>query len=125
MRTIEIPRKDWQRALDEFSTVHDGWLVSLDVLGPTLGVQPEIRDLPLRGVTAEAGGPDPTIMISAARDDGEHITHIIHSPTHVRLEKTNEGADVALQVESLEGMATILRFKTVALPENVDGMPAR
>jgi hypothetical protein len=117
MRTIEVPEKDWARTLDEFSAVHEGWLISLDVLGPALGVQPQIRDLPLRGVTSENTPRDPAITIAAARSDGEHITHIIHSPTHVRIAQTAEGADVALEIESAEGNAAILRFKTVALPE--------
>jgi len=34
--------------------------------------------------------------------------------THVRIERTNEGADVALQIESEEGLAAILRFTTTA-----------
>jgi hypothetical protein len=34
MHTIEVPQKDWARTLDEFSAIHNGWLVSLDVMGP-------------------------------------------------------------------------------------------
>lgn len=123
METIDVAVKDWARTLDEFSAIHDGWLVSVDVIGPDLGVQPQIRDLPLRGVTAEIALHEPVITIEASRGDGEHITHIIHAPTHVRIERTNEGADVALEIESEEGTAAILRFKAVALPEIVDGMP--
>lgn len=122
MRTVEIPQKDWVRTLNEFSAIHEGWLVSLDVLAPTVGVRPQIRELPLRGVTAESGTHGSAIMIAAARADGEHITHIIHSPTHVRIERTDEGADVALEIESDEGTAAILRFKTTALPNTVDGV---
>jgi len=123
MQTIEVPQKDWSRRLDEFSALHDGWLVSVDVMGPAVGVQPQIRDLPLRGITAETGSRAPAITIAAARQDGEQITHIIHSPTRVRLERTNEGADAALQIESREGTAAILRFRHVAPAESVDELP--
>jgi hypothetical protein len=123
MRTIEVPQKDWTRTLDEFSAIHEGWLVSLDVMGPTLGAQHQLRDLPLLGITAELGPREPAITIAAARADGEQFTHVIHAPTHVRIERTNDGADVALEVESSDGNAAILRFKTVALPETVDGVP--
>jgi Family of unknown function (DUF5335) len=123
MQTIEVPQKDWGRRLDEFSALHDGWLVSVDLMGPALGVQPQIRDLLLRGITAETDPRAPAITIAAARHDGEHITHIIHSPTRVRIERTNEGADAALQIESREGTAAILRFRHVALAETVDGLP--
>ena len=123
MRTIEVPQKDWARTLDEFSSLHDGWLVSLDVLAPEFGVQPEFHDMPLRGVTAETTSGEPSITIAAARGDGEQITHIIHDPTHVRIERTNDGADVALQIESEEGTSAILKFKTVVRPDTVDGVP--
>jgi uncharacterized protein DUF5335 len=123
MQTIEIPPGDWARSLNEFSAMHDGWLISIDVLSNTLGAQPQIRELPLRGISAELRGADSTIAISAARADGEHITHIIHAPTRVRIERTPEGADVALQIESAEGTAAIVRFKTATLPVTVDGLP--
>jgi hypothetical protein len=122
MRTVEVPKKDWARALDEFSALHQGWLVSLDVVAPALGVQPQIRELPLRGVTTEPGPRGPAIAISAARFDGEQITHLIPSPTHVRIERTNEGADVALEIESDEGLAAILRFKTTAPSDAAEGV---
>lgn len=122
MRTIEIPLRDWSRALDEFSAVHEGWIVSLELLAPSLGAQPEIHDLPLLGITAETDAPTPTITIAAARSSGDHITHAIHSPSRVRLERTEDGADVALQIESAEGTTAILRFRTAALPETVDGV---
>jgi hypothetical protein len=123
MRTIDVAQKDWTRTLDQFSAVHDGWLVSLEVVGPLLGAQPQIHELPLRGITAETGSPNPVIAIAAARADGEHITHIIHAPIQVQIEQTNEGADVALQIRSGDGTASILRFKTVAMADTVDGVP--
>jgi len=122
MRTIDVPQRDWTRTLDQFSAVHDGWLVSLEVVGPLLGAQPQIRELPLRGITAETGSPDPVITIAAAQADGEQITHIIHAPTQVQIERTNDGADVALQIRSGDGTASILRFRTVALADSVDGI---
>jgi hypothetical protein len=123
MRTIDVPRQDWTRTLDRFSAVHDGWLVSLEVIGPALGAQPQIRDLPLRGVTAEAATRDPVITIAAASPNGDEITHVVHAPQRVQIEQTNEGADVALQIQSGDGTSSILRFKTIALADSVDGMP--
>jgi hypothetical protein len=123
MQTIEIPANDWMRALNEFSAVHDGWLVSLELLSPEYGAQPQVRDLPLLGVTAEPRSGSGVITISAARSDGELFTHLIAHPTHVRIERTDEGADAALQIESAEGGAAILRFRKAALPAAVDGTP--
>jgi uncharacterized protein DUF5335 len=116
MQTVEVPQREWGHALDMFSVLHEGTLVSLDLIGPTLGVQPQIRELPFRGVTAESGSRGPSIIISAAGSDGEHITHLISSPTHVRIERSNDGADVALQIESEDGLSAILRFRPVLAP---------
>jgi hypothetical protein len=125
MQTIEIQPGRWPQALAEFSALHEGWLVSVDILSPEIGAQPELRDLPLRGVVAEPARIGGMITISAAQLDGQHITHTIHSPTRVRLERTDKGADAAMQIESMEGITTILRLKTPAAPETVDGMPGR
>jgi Family of unknown function (DUF5335) len=121
MRTTEIPRADWSRVLAEFSAVHDGWLVSLDILSPDLGAQPDIIDLPLVGITFEnirAG----TVTISAGRSAAAEITHTIQAPSHVWVERTDAGADAVLAIESADGAKTILRLRTAALPETVDGI---
>ena len=121
MRTPEIPRDDWSRVLAEFSTTHYGWLVSLDILSPDIGAQPDITDLPLVGVTFEdirAG----TVTISAGRSAVPEITHTIQAPSHIWVERTDDGADAALEIESADGAKTILRFRTAALPETVDGI---
>jgi len=111
MRTVEVPEKDWSRTLDEFSANHEGALFSLELLAPAIGAQEEIRELPLLGITAETGAREATITIAAARPDGQQITHIIHAPTHLRIERTNDGVDLAVQVESTEGTVAILSFK--------------
>ena len=124
MQTVEIPRPAWTSTLDNFSEIHEGWLVSLDVLGPAIGAQPEVSNLPLLGVTAERGA-DAAITISAGRSPSEHVTHTIHAPSRVYLERREDGADVALEIESADGTRSILRFRTTALPETVDGIPHR
>lgn len=123
MRTVVIPRADWPAKLDEFSTVHDGWRVSLDVLTPELGAQPELENVPLRGVTAELGTADPVITIAAGWKDAEQITHSIHDPMRVQLEQNDSGADVALAIEAGDHSKAILRITSPATPETVDGIP--
>ena len=121
MQTIEIPRCDWSGALDEFSKIHDGWLVSLEIEDKTLGTEQEFRLIPLLGITAEPsdGG---TISIAVAEPTGVHLTHLIHSPTHVVLDKTDAGASAALKIESADGKRAVLRFRSAVLPETVDGI---
>lgn len=121
LSTIEIPRDEWTHTLNEFNAIHDGWLVSLDILSAAIGAQPEITNLPLVGVTFEADNRG-TMTVTAARSAAGHITHTIQAPSHVWIERTDAGADVALAVESADGTKMILRFKTAALPETVDGI---
>ena len=61
----EIPRDEWAGFLDSFSRQHEGWLVSLEVLGAEIGAQAEAQELPLEGVTAElrGGGEDAVTII--------------------------------------------------------------
>jgi Family of unknown function (DUF5335) len=125
MQTVEIPHEAWARTLNEFTAIHEGWVVSLDVLSPAMGAQPEINNLPLLGVSADRVDHEDAITISAARTAAEHITHTIRAATRVYIERREDGADVALQIESADGTKTILRFRTTALPETLDGVVGR
>jgi Family of unknown function (DUF5335) len=124
MRTIEVPREAWARRLNEFTAIHDGWLVSLEVTGPEIGAQPQVDNLPLLGVSADRVDHDGSIAISVARSGAEHLTHIIRDVRHVAIEQTDEGADMAMQIEAGDGTIAILRFRAAALPETVDGLVA-
>jgi hypothetical protein len=125
METVEILREDWSRRLNEFTAIHEGWLVSLDILGAEFGAQPAIDNLPLVGVSADRVNLDGTIVLSVALSRGDHFTHVIEAVTHIYLERTDDGADAALQIESADGTKAILRFRATALPETVDGVVAR
>ena len=121
MRTIEIPRKQWSDRLDEFTRMHEGWPVALDILGESIGAQSEFHLLSLAGVTAEPcdGG---TISITATLPAGGFLTHTIHSPVRVFIETTDAGADAALAIESADGTKAILQFRIApAVPGLVRG----
>ena len=124
MQTVEIRRETWSQALAEFSAVHEGWLISVDILGSVLGAQHQINDLPLVGVVTEPqNGGCVTIAVAMSRID--QTTHLVQSPARIWIERTDAGADVALQIEATDGTRTIVRFRTPALPETVDGAPRR
>ena len=111
MHTVKIPQKDWGTRLDKLSQAFEGWLVSLDLIAQSDGELREFRQMPLVGITAEPNGP---IIIAVAEPTGDHVTHIIHSPTRVLLEKTESGAHAALQIYSGDGTKAVLRFRTTA-----------
>jgi hypothetical protein len=121
MQTVEITEADWAGRLDEFATVHDGWLVSVDVLNPEIGAQRQVDNLPLLGVSADGVKHDGSVAVSVARPGGTHFTHVIRNVKRIYLEQTSDGADAGLQIESGDGTKTIVRFRVLALPETVDG----
>lgn len=109
MQTLTIPPEQWKTRLNKLSESFEGWLVSLDVIPHADGRLREFRHIPLLGITAEPNGP---IVISVAEVTGEHVSHIIHSPTRVLLDKTDSGANAALEVESADGERAVLRFRS-------------
>jgi hypothetical protein len=121
-RTVEVPREAWLSTLDEFTRLHEGWLVSLDVLKADLGAQSAIEELPLLGISADRLEHDGTIAISVARSGSEHLTHFVQAVTRMYREQRPDGADVALQLESADGTRTIIRFRVAAAPETVNGI---
>ena len=124
MRTIEIPRKEWLARLDEFTRIHEGWLVSLD-LEDADGVQTAIDSLPLFGISVDRAAAAAAIVISVARSPGEHVTHVTGTVTRLLLQVTDEGADAGLELEFRDATRAALRLRTAARPETVDGIAAR
>lgn len=123
MRTREISRSEWPEFFDSFSRQHEGWLVTLEILGLEIGAQVEERELAFEGIVAEwdeVQGDEIAIMIGAKPDD--HITHSISRPTEVSLEQTDEGADAALAIKSADGVTALMRFRSPMLPEMVDAV---
>jgi len=119
----EISRDEWAGFLDSFSRQHEGWLVRLEVLGAEIGAQVEAQELPLEGITAELkGGGEGAVTIILGGGSRERVTHNISRPTHVRIEQTESGADMTLQIESGGGVTTLVRFRSAVLPETVDGV---
>ena len=119
----EIPRDEWVEYLDAFSRQHEDWLVTVEVLGAEVGAQVEAQALPLRGVTAELkGGGDASITIIVGGKEAGRVTHTVIRPAHVRIEQAESGADMTLQIEAEDGVATLVRFRSAVLPEMVDGV---
>jgi hypothetical protein len=123
MKTKEIPRNEWQKFFEIFSLQHEGWLVTLEILGSEIGAQVEEHGLAFEGIVNEgyeAQGNEILMMFGAKPDD--HITHSISNPTTVSLEQTDEGADAALAIKSADGVTALLRFRSAVLPEMVDAV---
>jgi hypothetical protein len=126
MPSRDIPREDWVTFLDSFSRQHERWLVNVEVVTDGLGAHREIREKSLIGVSADlkSRGTDTISIITGDRSD-DHVNHIVNRPTRVALEETEEGAHKGLRIDAENGETTLLRFRSPALPETVDGVILR
>ena len=120
MRTRQIPRAEWPSFFDGFNRRHEGGLVTARLLTPALGAQIEANDLPFEGVVADP--VEGTVSVHLGRKPGTHLEHSVERPVQIWLELTDEGAECALEIESEEGVKTILQFRSALLPEMVDGL---
>jgi hypothetical protein len=109
MPTLEIPRSQWTDFFKGFSREHEGRLVTLEVLGRDLGAQVEADEMALVGVSSDA--TENTIWVALARDRDSHLTHGVHQVTHLRVEEDEEGSPDVLQIETSEGVTTLLRVR--------------
>ena len=119
--TKEIPSDEWVSFLDSFSLQHQGWLVTVEVIAPEIGAQEEASNLPLEGITSESNKHQ-SISISVGNQPSNHLTHTVNGPTRLWLKQTPQGADEALEIESTDGVKTLLRFRSAMPAEMVDGL---
>lgn len=117
MKTQEIPRNEWPAFLDGFTNQYQGWIADLEIFGTEIGSQIEVEGLPFEGIAAELGNGKPDMIeIMLGAEPSDHIAHSITAPSHVSIEKTDEGADAALAIRASDGTTTLLRFRAVVLP---------
>ncbi|HLG57514.1 MAG TPA: DUF5335 family protein [Vicinamibacterales bacterium] len=114
MRIYEVPRVDWRRDLDWFTSAHEGWLVSIEIFGPSLGAQPEIDNLPLLGVSADHVNYDGSIAISVARSAVDHFTHVVHGVSRIVIDQMHDGTNAGLLIDSTDGTRTVLKLRAMA-----------
>jgi hypothetical protein len=123
MSTQEISRADWTIFFDTFSRQHEGWLATLELFDPDVGAQELVDQLPLEGVSVSCEAHDlEDIAINFGGPAEDHISHVISGVAHVWLEKTAEGANAALEIESADKSKTLLRFRSPVPAEFVDGV---
>lgn len=116
MHTRKIPENLWRRTLDDLSRAYDGAIVSLEIMGDTLGAESEAVNVPLHGITSDRSG----VTIRVSRPAGIHLEHTVAHPRDVRLIETDEGALMAVEIEEGEGTHTLLHFRSPVRPALLD-----
>jgi hypothetical protein len=110
MTTRDVPQSEWATFLDHFSRQHVGQLARVESAGREFGVQANARNLPLLGVTAEVhGGGVPEIQVMVGDSPDAHVVHAISHPAAVRIGESNDGSSATLQIQSQDGVLTVLQ----------------
>jgi hypothetical protein len=126
MKTREIPKDEWPKFFDSFSSKYLGWTVTLEIFGAELGAQVQERELTLEGIVDELDETHGNrIVIMLGENPDAHVTHMIDRPTEVSLEQTDGGADSALAIKSADGVTALLRFLSSMWPEMVEDSVVR
>jgi len=70
----------------------------------------------LEGITADEKAGEDAIVITVGRDDNKRLDHEVIALTRLTLERTNDGADKELLINSASG-TTVVRLRA---PVNTD-----
>ena len=109
MQSQEIPTTQWVPFFNELSKRHNGDHVTVELMGRDIGDQREAQDQSLMGITVDppSGACKIEVMVG---DTHTNIAHEIAHPIHVRLARSDDGKDAAIEIEADSGPCTLLRF---------------
>jgi len=124
MQTRDIPREQWIKFLDDFSRSHEGWIVTLEVLGSDIGDQEEANNLPLVGISADVKARENRVEIIVGGRPDADVTRFIERPKHVWVKESTLPGDEAIEVEAEDGIKTILNFHRIRPEETERQLPA-
>jgi hypothetical protein len=119
MPIVDVPRDQWPEFLETFSRQHRAWLAVVEQPGRAIASGP---GWPLVGVTAERDGSRVS-LIEISFDPESHAEMVrVENPSAVRVDRTTEGADRALEIVGEHGAWTRISFRTTSMPEMLDGL---
>jgi hypothetical protein len=124
MQTRDIPREQWIRFFDEFSKNHEGWVVTLEVVSLDIGDQEEAAGLPLVGISADVKAHEDRIEIIVGGRPDVDVTRFIERPKHVWVKEPGIAGDEAIEIESEDGIKTLLKFHRIRSEETERQLPA-
>lgn len=122
MPLIKVPHKEWITFIEDFSRSHHRWYASL-IQRATEGDHLIAENMPLTGVaiiTDDKNGNSLVITLGEGPDN--MFRHVLKGPVGISYEETESGAHNALNIECKDGSFTVLKFRSAARPEMLDGL---
>ena len=110
----DIPPQKWTSVLEQFGREHRAWLATLHAVERGTDVTRAV-ELPLKSATAADGIVELDFL-------GHWPSLRARRPSVVRLQLTDAGAVLALEIDTSDGRFIRLAFRATALPEQVDGL---
>lgn len=103
-----VPAEQWRGFAEDFSRLHEGQQVTIDVVDSQGESQHIAQNLPLMGMAIDSAGTRPSsIEIAVGDTTAGLITHVIDLPMAITLETVQE-RDIALLIEPARGPKTVL-----------------
>jgi len=109
MQSRDIPMQQWPAFFGRFSRLHEGALVTMRVSAPDIGAVDAMDDQPFAGISSEG---DEVIVRVGVKEDRPHLDHHILHVDSVRLQQTDEGADAEIDIDGMDGIRTVVRFRS-------------
>jgi hypothetical protein len=114
---VTVPAVKWQSFLEGFGRRHRAWLATIHGVERGLPVT-RIPSIGLASVTLTGRYPDDVVRVTFL--DG--LSLCARSPRAVRVQRTDDGAECALEIDAAGDGFLRLAFRAAALPEQVDGV---
>jgi hypothetical protein len=116
--TQEVARAEWRATLDGIAERCRGWAATVELIGSDIGDQVAAEGLAFQGISYETRGPEArNILVELGDSPGELFVHRVARPCGVRIAFTRPGAEADVQLETEEGVTTLVRLVArAALP---------
>lgn len=115
---LNIPPDEWSRFFDELTSEHRDGIVTIDANTSELEDRFHVQDVPLEAIVLMLDGNEEVISIVVREGALRHTMHSIHEPLRVTYQ-TAGGVAIRLQVESENGDTTIVKFRSMSVPDTV------
>lgn len=118
-----VEREQWERYLEDFSLLHAGTVVRLELLAAETGPQVVLDDLPLLAITLddEAGAPELIIECGDAGGDLPRASkQILSRPTEIQSHADRGGQPCALKIDTRDSGTWILTVNPHPGRERID-----
>jgi hypothetical protein len=121
MPTQEIQSTNWKEFCQRFQQLHNGALMTIQVIEPS-GYRREIANrIPLQSMKFQQGsGCVDKIFVTVFQEGQREITHEIVDPIHVKVREEGVGSK-ALQIDAENG-STLLTFSSGKMEELLEGL---